>query len=131
MARVVVSTDGFVSEAGDASWAFVARGDGVDETRRGELGRAPPHLAEWVAASRALAWAEASLAGGDELELRTDSALVAKGLARRKPAMSGEAAEIRAECRRALARLAERGVRARVVRVGRERNREADELSRG
>jgi ribonuclease HI len=130
VARVVASTDGFVGADGQAGWAFVARGEGVDVAQRGELGPVPPHVAEWVAASEALAWAERTLTPGDELVLRTDSALVAKGLAARKPAMSGEAAELRAACRQRLARLAERGVKAKVERVPRETNEEADRLSR-
>jgi hypothetical protein len=80
--------------------------------------------------TEALAWAEATLAEGDALELRTDSALVAKGLASRRPAMSGEAAEARAACRQALARLGQRGVKARVQRIGREENVEADGQAR-
>jgi len=130
MVRVVVSTDGFVGADGQAGWAFVARGEGVDVARRGALGPVPSHLAEWTAASQGLAWAEEALAPGDELVLRTDSALVAKGLASRRPHMSGEAAELRAACRQRLARLAERGVAAKVERVGREANEEADRLSR-
>jgi ribonuclease HI len=119
----VVSTDGYVGDEG-AGWAFVARPG--DIVRRGALARCPSHEAEWRAMAEALAWAEAALAEGDELELRTDSALVAKGLASRRPAMSGVAAEARAACRQALARLAGRGVRAKVLRVDRSRNEEAD-----
>jgi len=140
-ARVLltVSTDGFVSEAGEAGWAFVVRGGGRgagsvgDATRRGRLpAGTTSHEAEWRAMLEALAFVEADarLAPGDEVELRTDSALVAKGLASRKPAMSGAAAEARAACRQALARLGARGVRARVVRVPREANKEADRQSR-
>ncbi|MFA5862674.1 MAG: hypothetical protein WDA16_13370 [Candidatus Thermoplasmatota archaeon] len=128
---VTIATDGFVAADGAGGWAFVARGDGVDVTRRGELRNVAPHLAEWRAMMEALAWAEGALfEAGDEIELRTDSALVAKGLASRKPAMSGEAAEARAACRQALARLGERGIRASVVRVPREANEEADRQSR-
>lgn len=127
VSRVVVSTDGFVSEAGEAGWAFVTnRG----ESNGGALSNVPPHVAEWVAMSEALAWAEATLVAGDELVLRTDSALVAKGLHKRKPAMSGDAAEMRAACRQALARLGARGVRAVVERVPRAENEQADALSR-
>lgn len=127
MVRVVVSTDGYVSEAGVGGWAFVtSRG----ESGEGELFNVAPHVAEWVAMSQALAWAERALTPGDDLVLRTDSALVAKGLAKRKPAMSGEAAQMRAACRQALARLGARGVRAVVERVPREENAAADALSR-
>jgi ribonuclease HI len=127
---VLVATDGYVGEDGRAAaWAFVV--SGARQAREaGALPGGPSHLAEWTAVSRALAWAEARLDAGDELELRTDSALVAKGLASRRPEMSGEAAELRAACRQALARLAGRGVRARVVRVRREENEEADAEAR-
>ncbi|HUR68857.1 MAG TPA: reverse transcriptase-like protein [Candidatus Thermoplasmatota archaeon] len=129
--RVLVSTDGFVADDGSAAWAFVAFADGVTTaSRSGMLSRrTASHLAEWTAMRQALAWAEESLEEG-ELELRTDSALVAKGLASRRPEMSGEAAALRAECRQALARLAARGVTARVVRVRREENEAADGLAR-
>lgn len=129
---VTIATDGFVASDGAAGWAFVAHGEGLDVTRRGELSAVPPHLAEWRAMLEALTWAEGAplLARGDELEIRTDSALIAKGLASRKPAMSGQAAESRAACRKVLARLAERGIRARVIRVPREANTEADLHSR-
>lgn len=125
VARVVISTDGYVGAQG-AGWAFVVHGEGHEAVERGSLPDCPSHLAEWCAVERALAWAEGSLGRGDELELRTDSALVAKGLARRNPAMSGEAAIKRAACRQALARLAGVGVRVRVVRVARSANAEAD-----
>lgn len=124
---VVVHTDGFVAEDGRAGWAFVAEGRAHDA---GSLERVASHLAEWTAMSRALAWAERTLEQGETLELRTDSALVAKGLASRRPEMSGEAATLRAECRKTLARLAQRGVKAKVVRVKREDNAEADALAR-
>lgn len=132
MAAVTVWTDGY-ADADGAGWAFVARGGaGAEASRAGALAACPSHLAEWTAVLRALAWAEAEapLAAGDELRLRTDSALVAKGLASRRPRMTGEAAEMRAEARRVLARLGERGVRARVERVPREENAEADGLAR-
>ena len=129
MAVVTVWTDGY-ADADGAGWAFVARGGDVDVRRAGALAACPSHLAEWAATLRGLAWAEEALAEGDELLLRTDSALVAKGLASRRPRMTGEAAEMRAEARRALARLGERGVRARVERVPREENAEADGLAR-
>lgn len=125
MASWTVSADGHVSAAG-AAWAFVARADGEEVRRSGPLAGATSHLAEWIAASRALEWAGTALAAGDSLVLRVDSALVAKGLASRRPRMSGEAAALRAEARRMLARLAEAGVRVRVERVAREFNVEAD-----
>lgn len=125
VARVVISTDGYVGALG-AGWAFVVHGDGHEAVQRGELPDCPSHLAEWTAVERALAWSRATLRHGDEVELRTDSALVAKGLARRTPAMAGEAAVKRAACRKALARLAEIGVQVRVVRVPRALNAEAD-----
>lgn len=127
MTEHVVSTDGYVGAQG-AGWAFVAWPEGV--VRRGALPACPPHEAEWRAVCEALAWAEERLAPGDALELRTDSALVAKGLASRRPAMTGAAAEARASCRQALARLAERGVKARVLRVDRTENVEADGQAR-
>lgn len=126
--RIVVNTDGY-ADAGAAGWAFVARGGALDHAEGGALPVSPSHVAEWAAVAHALAWALDALQAGDELVLRTDSALVAKGLASRRPAMSGEAAELRAECRRMLARLAENGVRAKVERVGREANAEADALA--
>lgn len=129
MSRLVVSTDGHVGEAG-AAWAFVAEGEDEPITRAGLLEGPPSHLAEWRAALEALRFVEDRLNRGDELELRTDSALVAKGLASRRPAMSGEAAEARAECRQRLARLAKAGVRIRVLRVRREENAVADSLAR-
>lgn len=125
VARVVISTDGYVGAEG-AGWAFVVHGEGHEVVERGALPDCPSHLAEWCAVERALGWAEGALAHGDELELRTDSALVAKGLARRNPAMSGEAAAKRAACRQAIARLAQEGVKVRVVRVARSANVEAD-----
>ncbi|HET6405564.1 MAG TPA: hypothetical protein VFH78_13040 [Candidatus Thermoplasmatota archaeon] len=130
MARAVVSTDGYVAHDGRAGWAFVARVEAHAARDSGSLAGVRSHLAEWVAVSRALAWAEATLARGDALELRTDSALVAKGLASRRPEMSGEAGALRAACRQALARLAANGVPAKVVRVPREENDEADALAR-
>lgn len=125
VARVVISTDGYVGADG-AGWAFVVHGEGHHVVERGVLPDCPSHYAEWVAVERALGWSERALGGGDELELRTDSALVAKGLARRRPAMSGEAAAKRAACRQALARLALSGVKVNVVRVARTANAEAD-----
>lgn len=80
--------------------------------------------------SRALEWASEHLEAPQSLEIRTDAALVAKGLASRRPEMHGEAATLRAACRQTLARLAQRGVRAKVVRVPREENEEADALAR-
>lgn len=130
MPHVVVSTDGYRSATGDVGWAFIARADNEIARRHGRLADAPSHLAEWVAVSEALAWAEATLQPGDTLELRTDSALVEKGLARRRPEMHGEAGERRAQARQALARLAARGIRATVTRVGRHENAEADAEAR-
>lgn len=130
MASVLVATDGFVG-GGAAGWAFVATGEAGELARAsGALPECAPHLAEWTAVAHALGWAEGALAEGDRLQLRTDSALVAKGLASRRPAMSGDAAQLRAACRQALARLAARGIRARVERVGREENTLADGLAR-
>lgn len=128
--RVLVSTDGYLGADGLAGWAFVAVWDEGRIEQAGALPSATSHLAEWTAVSRALAWAEGHLERGAQLELRTDSALVAKGLASRRPEMSGEAAALRAACRQALARLAQGGVKARVVRVRREENEEADGLAR-
>lgn len=125
----MVATDGYVGEEG-AGWAFVVSGVGREESRSGRLPGGPSHLVEWRAASEALAWAEAELLAGDVLELRTDSQLVAKGLAGRRPLMSGVAAELRAACRQSLARLAAAGVRVRVERVPREQNAAADALAR-
>lgn len=124
-----VWTDGYVGPEG-AGWAFVARRGAVRHADRGPLAPCPSHEAEWSAVVRALAWALDALEPGDSLLFHTDSALVAKGLASRRPAMSGIAGEMRAEARRRLARLAEAGVRARVVRVPREENAEADGLAR-
>ena len=129
--RVLVSSDGFVAEDGSAGWAFVVRIDDAREEHAGAFD-APTtsHLAEWTAVTRALSWAEGALEHGDALELRVDSALVAKGLASRRPEMSGEAGAMRAACRQALARLAQRGIRSKVVRVRREENVEADAAAR-
>ena len=121
-----LACDGYVGPQGQAAWAWVC-----EDGQRGS-GRLPDrvasHLAEWRACSEALAHLEGHAAG--DVVVQVDSALVAKGLAARTPAMSGEAAEMRAACRQALARLAERGVRVRVERVPRERNTEADALAR-
>lgn len=125
VARVVISTDGYVGPTG-AGWAFVVHGEGHETVERGSLPDCPSHLAEWCAVEQALAWCERALASGDDLELRTDSALVAKGLARRSPAMGGEAAVKRAACRQAIARLAGAGVKVKVLRVARAANAEAD-----
>lgn len=130
LARLIIHTDGYVASDGRGAWAFVARGDDVHASEAGALEGVESHLAEWIAVTRALAWSEGALARGDSIELRTDSALVAKGLASRRPAMSGPAAELRASCRQALARLAKAGVKAKVVRVPREENEEADALAR-
>lgn len=130
MARVELATDGYVGD-GLAGWAFVAWDeDGERADGSGALPECPAHLAEWTAVQRALVWAEHALARGDALVLRTDSALVAKGLASRRPGMSGEAAQLRAACRQALARLGERGIRAKVERVDRGANERADALAR-
>lgn len=130
MARYVVSTDGYVGSVG-AAWAFVATAPLRRETRSGALPPdVPPHLAEWRAVHEALSWAEEHLDRGDHVELHTDSALVAKGLASRRPQVSGEAGELRAACRQALARLAKEGIRVRVSRVRREENEDADALAR-
>lgn len=131
VASVTISTDGYVGGDGAAGWAFVARRDGgAAACLRGALPTCPSHLAEWTAVRRALEWAEEEMEDGDRLELRTDSALVAKGLASRRPGMTGEAADLRAECRKALARLARRGIRSKVVRVDRIANVEADAEAR-
>lgn len=127
--RVVVWTDGYVGAEG-AGWGFLARRGDETVAERGPLPACTSHEAEWTAALRALAWALDALEEGDELELRTDSALVAKGLASRRPEMSGAAGEMRARARQTLAALAERGVRSRVVRVARTENLEADGLAR-
>lgn len=129
--RVRVSTDGYVAQDGRAGWAFVAHTEeGATDTRSAALADTPSHLAEWIAVTHALAWAEETLLPEDTLELHTDSALVHKGLASRRPEMSGEAGALRAACRQALARLAARGVRTKVFRVRREENEEADALAR-
>ncbi len=132
MHRVVVTTDGYAGTYG-VSWAFIATGPpGTQNVREsGTLSpNVPSHVAEWTAAKHALTWAESTLHRGDNLELRTDSALVAKGLASRRPEMSGEAAHLRAECRQALTRLANAGIHASVTRIRREENEDADTLAR-
>jgi ribonuclease HI len=128
--RVLASTDGVVCTDGRAGWAFIAEWDGGRIERAGALVDATSHLAEWTAISCALAWAETFLEEGATPEIYTDSALVAKGMASRRPAMTGEAAALRASCRQALARLAMRGITGRVVRVRREENAAADALAR-
>lgn len=125
-----ISTDGRVDDEGEGTWAFVAKAPGRKATGRGTRRPCASHVAEWLAVEAALSWVDRHLAKGDSFTLRTDSALVAKGLASRLPAMSGEAAEIRAAARRKLASLAKRGITAEIVRVGREENREADRASR-
>lgn len=133
MARYRISTDGYRAEEGArvaVGWAFVAERDGERFVGSGALPDVASHVAEWVAVSEALAWAEERLVEGDTLLVRTDSALVAKGLASRRPEMSGEAAERRAACRQALARLAQRGIKAKVERVGRSENADADAAAR-
>jgi ribonuclease HI len=123
---LTLACDGYVGPQGEAAWAWVcddgARGSGLLATR------VASHLAEWRAAQEGIAHLQQHAPG--EVTLQVDSALVAKGLAARRPEMSGEAGEVRAACRQALARLAERGVRVRVERVPRERNTEADALAR-
>lgn len=128
MQELSVAFDAFVGADGAAGWAFVVAGGHEDF---GALPRGTAsHLAEWEAAWRAISWLTDHVEGPARVALRTDSALVAKGLASRRPAMHGEAATIRAECRKALARLGERGVRVAVARVPREENAAADALSR-
>lgn len=121
-----VACDGYVGPDGRAGWAWVCD---CGAKRGGALPlRTASHLAEWRAASEALAHLKDHAPG--DVVVQVDSALVAKGLASRTPAMSGEAAELRAACRQALARLAEQGVRVQVARVDREQNQAADALSR-
>ena len=129
--RYLVSTDGYRSAAGVAAWAFVVESEGLSEARSGRIeGDATSHLAEWVAVTEALAWIETHAESGTNVELQTDSALVDKGLASRRPEMSGEAGERRAAARQTLARLAQRGIRVRVQRVPRTENTEADQAAR-
>lgn len=130
MTRLVIATDGYVASDGHGGWAFIVQGESVHHQESGALHDAPSHLAEWIAVQRALEWASAHAASGDHIDLRTDSALVAKGLASRRPSMSGEASERRAACRIALAALAGRGIRTRVQRVPRHLNAAADEAAR-
>lgn len=121
-----IACDGYVGPDGRAAWAWTC---GCGAEAAGSLpARTASHLAEWRAAAEALAHLARHAPG--EVELRVDSALVAKGLASRRPEMSGEAGEVRAACRQALARLADAGVRVRVARVRREENAEADALAR-
>lgn len=121
-----VCCDGYRAADGRAAWAFLCD-DGARAS--GELPAGTrSHLAEWHAVARALDHLDRH--GSGEVTLQVDAALVAKGLAARRPAMSGEAAELRAACRQALARLDAKGVRVRVARVEREANREADALAR-
>ncbi|HVL49403.1 MAG TPA: hypothetical protein VM889_12655 [Candidatus Thermoplasmatota archaeon] len=124
-----IATDGYVGPDGLGGWAFVVDRPEGRLVESGALAGVASHLAEWIAIERALLWAEAEAPPG-ELALQTDSALVAKGLAARRPEISGEAGEIRARCRQALARLAARGVRVAVARVAREANAEADRAAR-
>lgn len=129
---VDVSIDGYVGPDGRGGWAVVVEGR---TAASGATSGEPSHLVEWRAASAALAWLERRR-GPDverralEVRLVTDSALVERGLSARKPAMSGEAAEVRARCRQAIARLAAAGVRVQVVRVPREENAAADAAAR-
>lgn len=127
---VSVSADAYVGPEG-AGWALVVRDAAGHEllASSGPLPPSPSHLAEWRALGRALDWV-ATVEGPAEVRLLVGSALVAKGLAASKPAMSGEAVELRAEARRRLARLAARSIRVRVERIAREGNRRADELAR-
>jgi ribonuclease HI len=121
-----VACDGHASADGKAAWAFVC---GCGTQGSGRLpDHTPSHLAEWAAVQRALAHLEGH--GPGRVVLRVDSALVVKGLAARRPAMRGEAAEVRAACRQALARLARLGLMVDVQRVRREDNAEADAMAR-
>lgn len=121
-----LACDGYVDKDGRAAWAFVCD-DGAAQAGLLPL-RTASHLAEWQAAEHGLAHLAAHAPG--EVVLQVDSALVAKGLAARRPEMSGEAAELRARCRQRLAALAARGVRVQVQRVPREENQAADALAR-
>lgn len=123
---LVVHVDGYVAADGIGAWAVVVDGR---PTLSGRVAGEPIHLVEWRAIAAALAWLEVSAAPRD-VRLVTDSALVERGLASRRPEMHGEAGEIRAASRQALARLAARGIRVRVQRVPREANREADGAAR-
>lgn len=121
-----VASDGHVSADGRAAWAWVC---GCGASAAAALPRATAsHVAEWRGAAEALAHLRGH--GPGEAVLQTDSALVAKGLAARTPAMRGEAGELRAACRQLLARLAEAGLSVQVVRVDREVNAAADALAR-
>jgi ribonuclease HI len=121
-----VASDGYVGPSGEAAWAWVCS---CGAEGAGKLpDRTASHLAEWLAAQAALEHLAVHAPG--HAALQVDSALVAKGLAARRPEMSGEAAEVRAECRRTLARLAEAGLQVQVERVDREANAQADALAR-
>lgn len=121
-----VASDAYVGPAGEAAWAWVCS---CGQEASGRLpDRTASHLAEWLAARAALEHLAAHAPG--HAALQVDSALVAKGLAARRPEMSGEAAEVRAACRKALARLAEEGLQVQVERVDREDNAQADALAR-
>lgn len=124
---LVVHVDGYVAADGIGAWAVVVDGR---PTLSGRVLGEPIHLVEWRAVAAALAWLELSAPPGD-VRIVTDSALVERGLASRRPEIHGEAGEIRAASRQALARLAARGIRVRIERVPREANREADEAARG
>ncbi len=129
MTHVVVSTDGYASEDA-AAWAFIATQRNAEEPHAGALPPLASHLAEWRAAAEALHWAESHLGPGDTLDLRTDSALVAKGLGFKGNHLTGLTAEFGAACGEALERLALRGVKVHVLRVRREENGPADRLAR-
>lgn len=120
-----LACDGYVGPDGRAGWGWVCD---CGAQGQGALPEMPSHLAEWRACAEGLAHLDAH--GPGEVVLQVDAALVAKGLGARRPAMSGEAAELRAACRQRLAALAAKGVPVRVERVPRESNRAADALAR-
>jgi ribonuclease HI len=120
-----IACDGYVGQGrAGAAWVCDCGAQGMEALAASTAS----HVAEWRACALALAHLRGHAPG--DVALRTDSALVAKGLAARRPEMRGEAGELRARCRQELARLAERGVRVRVERVPRAANLAADALSR-
>ncbi len=127
MSKLVVHTDG--AARGNPGPA----GIGVALYRPGEddpiaviaegIGTATNNVAEYKALLRGLS--EALLRGADEVEVRTDSELMARQISGRYKVASPQLIPLHAEARRLLARFA----RAAVIHVPRKQNALADKLA--
>lgn len=134
--RVVVNCDGLcepVNPGGTATYGFVARrGPELLTEDCGVVAKGPAatnNLAEYTAVIKALEWAVEALATGEPVTIRTDSQLVVNQV-------NGEWAvpspNIRPLCKAARLLLSKlcQGHSARLEWVPRERNQEADRLTR-